>query len=62
MLAEARVLKALRALSPGRTILFITHRPSIVKTADRIVLLEEGRITRDIRLNEPGMRRAGVVY
>jgi len=40
---EARVVKALgRALS-GRSALIVTHRPAVLKLADRVVTLQEGR-------------------
>jgi subfamily B ATP-binding cassette protein MsbA len=43
--SEARVQDALKRLSAGRTVLVIAHRLSTVRDADRIVALEDGRIT-----------------
>jgi len=43
--ALARTVHELKA--KGRTVLLITHRPSAVAAADRIVLLRDGRIQAD---------------
>lgn len=48
--AEGALLAELRGRRQGRTIVFITHRPSILKFADRIVVLRDGRIAQDIAL------------
>jgi len=42
--AERLMQKALRRLMKGRTCLIIAHRPSTVTQADRIIVLEQGRI------------------
>ncbi|MFF0598911.1 ABC transporter ATP-binding protein [Streptomyces antibioticus] len=42
--SEAAVDRALRAVRAGRTTLVIAHRPSTLRTADTVVLLEEGRV------------------
>ncbi|MEM8552668.1 MAG: ABC transporter ATP-binding protein [Pseudomonadota bacterium] len=42
--AEAAVKAALRALSRGRTTLVIAHRLSTVRAAERIVVLDAGRV------------------
>jgi len=42
---EASLLRALQQLMAGRTTLIIAHRLSTIRAADRIVVLEEGRIT-----------------
>ncbi len=44
---EARVRQAMRRLSRGRTTLLIAHRLQTARTADRIVLLEDGRIVEE---------------
>jgi ATP-binding cassette subfamily B protein len=43
-LSEAHVLEALRRLRVGRTTLVIAHRLSTVREADRIIVLDKGRI------------------
>jgi ABC-type multidrug transport system fused ATPase/permease subunit len=44
---EHEVFLRLRDLKRGRTALLITHRFSTVRMADRIVVLEEGRVTEE---------------
>ena len=44
---EEAILKDFRESMKGRTILLISHRISTVKDADRIVVLEEGRIAEE---------------
>jgi ATP-binding cassette, subfamily B, bacterial len=46
---EQRIHEALRLLMQGRTTLVIAHRLSTISLADRVVLLEEGRIVADGR-------------
>lgn len=41
---EERILRALREVRKGRTVLIVSHRVSSVKDADHIVVLEEGAI------------------
>jgi len=45
--SEALVARALGNLMKGRTTLVIAHRLSTVRRADRIVVLEEGRIAEE---------------
>jgi len=42
---EAEILANLREVLRGRTTLMVTHRVAAAKLADRIVVLEEGRVT-----------------
>ncbi|ACO45456.1 putative ABC type multidrug transport system, ATP-binding and permease components [Deinococcus deserti VCD115] len=42
---ERRILDGLREISQGRTVILIAHRISTLRHADRIVVLEEGRLT-----------------
>ena len=42
--SEARVQAALEQLSSGRTTLVIAHRLSTVRRADKIVVMERGRV------------------
>jgi ATP-binding cassette, subfamily B, multidrug efflux pump len=41
---EERILRSLREIRKGRTVLIVSHRASSVKDADQIVVLEEGAI------------------
>jgi ATP-binding cassette subfamily B protein len=41
---EERILRSLRELRRGRTVVIVSHRISSVKDADLIVVLDEGRI------------------
>lgn len=45
--SEALVQEALDRLMKGRTTFVIAHRLSTVQRADRIIVLEDGRITED---------------
>jgi ATP-binding cassette subfamily B protein len=42
--AEAEVFQAIRGLLDGRSALLVSHRFSTVRMADRICVLEQGRI------------------
>jgi ATP-binding cassette subfamily B protein len=42
--AEQGVLRALRGLMRGRTVLMVTHRPALLDLADRVVELHDGRV------------------
>jgi ATP-binding cassette subfamily B multidrug efflux pump len=46
-LTEERILHHLEAVMRGRTVILISHRVSTVKNADRIVVLEHGRIVEE---------------
>ena len=43
--AEAEVFARFKGLARGKTALLISHRFSTVRMADRIVVLEDGRVT-----------------
>jgi ATP-binding cassette subfamily B protein len=45
--AEFQVFQRFRDLSKGRTVLLISHRFSTVRMADRIVVLEGGRVVEE---------------
>jgi ATP-binding cassette subfamily B protein len=45
--AEAELFVNLRAMAEGRTVLFVSHRFSSVREADRIYVLDHGRIIED---------------
>jgi ATP-binding cassette subfamily B protein len=46
-LTEERILTALAALLKGRTVILISHRVSTVRQADRIAVLEKGRVVEE---------------
>ncbi|KAB1662659.1 ABC transporter ATP-binding protein [Pseudoclavibacter sp. CFCC 13611] len=63
--SEAEIQKALNRLVQGRTVLVIAHRPASVAGADRIVVLDRGRVlaqgTHEELVDEPhyaALRRA----
>jgi subfamily B ATP-binding cassette protein MsbA len=56
--SEALVQAALQNLMTGRTVLVIAHRLSTVRRADRIVVLEDGKIT-DTGAHEDLMKKLG---
>jgi len=42
--AERMVVRALRRLVAGRTVVMVTHRPALLELADRTVTVVKGRI------------------
>jgi ABC-type multidrug transport system fused ATPase/permease subunit len=46
-ISESEALKGLEALMFGRTTIIITHSPRLARDADRVVVLEEGRLVDD---------------
>ena len=44
---EARLMANLRAEFEGRTLILITHRPSLLALVDRVVVMAQGRIAMD---------------
>jgi ABC-type multidrug transport system fused ATPase/permease subunit len=55
--SEARVLEALEAVRPGRTVLVVAHRLSTVQAADKIAVLQGGRMVEQGRHAELLARR-----
>ena len=43
--SEAAIIAALRRLMAGRTTVLTSHRPSLIYQADRVYVLEDGRVT-----------------
>ncbi|HWR57905.1 MAG TPA: ABC transporter ATP-binding protein, partial [Thermodesulfovibrionales bacterium] len=57
--SETKIQKALESILPGRTTIVIAHRLSTVKKADRIIVIERGRIIQEGKHDELS-NRAGV--
>jgi len=45
--SEAQLVKRLKTLLPGRTIVLITHRPTLLELVDRLVVMDEGQVVAD---------------
>ena len=45
--SEAALRGAMNEVRRGRTVLIIAHRPSTIRSAERILLIEDGRIAED---------------
>lgn len=50
--AEAEMVQRLRRATEGRTLLLVTHRMSMLKLVDRIIVLDRGQIVLDGRPDE----------
>src|ERR1700722_14632317 len=59
-LTEERILEGLAGVMRGRTVILISHRVSTVRQADRIVVLEKGRIVE--QGTHAGLLAAGGYY
>ena len=44
---EAEVAASLRALAPERTLIFIAHRPATALMADRVFVVDQGRVVEE---------------
>ncbi|MXV18325.1 ABC transporter ATP-binding protein [Deinococcus xianganensis] len=58
--SETQVVAALDELTRGRTALIVTHRPSLARTADRVIVLAGGMIVEDGHPDT--LRRRGGAY
>lgn len=58
--SETQVVAALDELTRGRTALIVTHRPSLARTADRVIVLAGGVIVEDGHPDT--LRRRGGAY
>ena len=57
---EEEIVVNLRALAKGRTVLLMTHRLRAAQVADRVVVLDAGRVAEQGRHEE--LVRAGGLY
>src|SRR4051812_29062390 len=46
-LSEANLIAGLRTLMSGRTTIIVTHAMSLAATADRVIVVEDGRVVQD---------------
>ena len=58
---EASIMEALEYLMAGRTTLIVAHRLSTVQRADRIVVLEKGRVA-EVGSHQELLRKQGVYF
>ena len=45
--AEAKIFESLAKLPKEKTVILISHRFSTVRTADRIIVIDEGKVRED---------------
>ncbi|MFJ2576767.1 ABC transporter ATP-binding protein [Kitasatospora aureofaciens] len=58
--AEHRILHALRALAPGRITLLVTHNIANTAVADRVIVMDKGRIVQSGTWSELAGQRDGL--
>jgi ABC-type multidrug transport system fused ATPase/permease subunit len=54
------LLSSLKSVIDGRTVLLATHRPALLRLADRVVVLDGGRVVR--QGTHAGLLHAGGAY
>ena len=42
--SEVNVRRAIKEISAGRTTLIVAHRPSTIRSADRVIMLANGKV------------------
>jgi ATP-binding cassette subfamily C protein LapB len=47
IMTETGVIERLKPYVAGRTVLIVTHRPSLLKLVDRVIVVQDGKITAD---------------
>ncbi|MGP3975606.1 thiol reductant ABC exporter subunit CydD [Streptomyces sp. 8N114] len=60
--SETAVVDACARLAAGRTALVVAHRPAILRYADRLVSLDDGRLTTPDQPIRPGTAVPGIRY
>ncbi|MCX4744916.1 ABC transporter ATP-binding protein/permease [Kitasatospora sp. NBC_01287] len=58
--AEHRILHSLRALAPGRITLLVTHNIANAAVADRVIVMDQGRVTQTGTWQELADQRDGL--
>jgi len=59
--SEQEIQEALKIIGTGRTVIYIAHRLSTLKDADRIYVIDSGKIA-EFGTHEELMRRKGIYY
>ena len=54
---DARLMRHLTSLKGQKTVIFVTHRPSAVRMADRVVTLDSGRLRPEERERKPAPKK-----
>ena len=45
--SEALLVQRLKTILPGKTMLLITHRPSLLELVNRLIVMDEGQVVAD---------------